>query len=232
MIIEIALFTSLSSKGKRLEETLMISDSEMKKHLKSRLNQKCGKEVEVEISSIHSGAHEYESHKAVLYSDVVIFDGSLEEDGIVLGENYACISHAPYLMDNVIVVIRTELPINFIPNSYQTNVVPIGEAMEEERERNPQKHYTNEEIIEWLKGCFATMIEEGRLPRKPEFKITKEQLTDSNTILNYFNKIYPLTEGNKKNRYEKCNYYCKKFNVTDFEGSPRETESFTARNIA
>lgn len=202
MKIEIVLFTSSSLEGKRLEKMLLTSNSETKKHLKSLLYHKCGTEVDVEVKSSHSHASEYEFHKAVLYSDVVIFDGSLEEDGIALGENYAGIPHAPYLMDNVIVVSRTELPINFIPNAYQTNVVPIGEETEEEREQNPQKRYTNEEIIEWLKGCLAKMIEEGRLPRKPEFKIAKELLTDSKTILNYFNKIYPLTEGNKKNRYE------------------------------
>lgn len=200
MKIEITLFASSSLEGRELEKTFV--GETLAQAIKSLMVEKVGLCVDVEINSIRSDAPEYEFHKAVLYSDVVIFDGSLEEDGIALGENYACIPHAPYLMDNVIVVSRTELPINFIPNAYQTNVVPIGEEMEEERKRNPQKHYTNEEIIEWLKGCLATMIEEGRLPRKPEFKIVKELLTDSKTILNYFNKIYSLTEGNKKNRYE------------------------------
>ena len=200
MRIEIALFASSSLKGRELEKTL--GSESLMQSITSLLMEKVEKSIEVEINSIHSDAPEYEFHKAVLYSDVVLFDGSLEEDVIALGENYACIPHAPYLMDNVIVVSRTELPINFIPNAYQTNVVPVGEETKEERERNPQKRYTNEEIIEWLKGCFVTMIEEGRLPRKPEFKIAKELLTDCNSILNYFNRIYSLTKGNKKNRYE------------------------------
>ena len=203
MEIDINIFASSSTEGKALERALLDSGNKgFNSSVISLIREKIGRNVEVGINSIHSDAPEYEFHKAVLYSDVVIFDGSLEEDGIALGENYACIPHAPYLMDNVIVVSRTELPINFIPNAYQTNVVPIGEETKEERERNPQKHYTNEEIIEWLKGCLATMVEEGRLPRKPEFKVSKELLTDSNKILNYFNKIYSLTEGNKKNRYE------------------------------
>lgn len=203
MNIIINVFACSSPNSIKLVELLLqkCKDS-LYQYILSLLEEKHENPINVEINSIHSEAPEYEFHKAVLYSDVVIFDGSLEEDGIALGENYACIPHAPYLMDNVIVVSRTELPINFIPNACQTNVVPIGEETKEERERNPQKHYTNEEIIEWLKGCLATMIKEGRLPRNPEFKIAKEQLTDYNTILNYFNKIYPLTEGNKKNRYE------------------------------
>lgn len=203
MTIDVNIFSSSSSKGRVLERILLDSkNKDINSSVVSLFREKIDRTVKVEINSIHSDAPEYEFYRAALYSDVVIFDGSLEEDDIALGENYACIPHAPYLMDNVIVVSRTELPINFIPNAYQTNVVPIGEETKEERERNPQKHYTNEEIIEWLKGCLATMIEEGRLPRKPAFKIAKELLTDSNTILNYFNKIYSLTEGNKKNRYE------------------------------
>ena len=200
MKIEITIFASSSLEGRELEKTFV--GEELAQAITSLTVEKVGQCVDVEVKSIHSHASEYEFHKAVLYSDVVIFDGSLEEDGIALGENYACIPHAPYLMDNVIVVSRTELPINFIPNAYQTNVLPMGEETEEEREQNPQKRYTNEEIIEWLIGCLAKMLEEGRLPTKPEFKIAKELLTDSKTILNYFNKIYPLTEGNKKNRYE------------------------------
>lgn len=202
MLVEISVFPSRSPKGKSLEEMLLGLDSVINRHLATLLSTAHGLDIEVVINSISSSAPEYEFHRAVLYSDVVIFDGSLEEDGIALGENYACIPHAPYLMDNVIVVSRTELPINFIPNAYQTNVVPIGEETKEEREWNPQKHNTNEEIIGWLKECLGVMAEEGRLPRKPEFKIAKEQLTDCKTILNYFNKIYPLTEMSKKNRYE------------------------------
>ena len=200
MKIEITIFASSSLEGRELEKTFV--GEELAQAITSLTVEKVGQCVDVEVKSIHSHASEYEFHKVVLYSDVVIFDGSLEEDGIALGENYACIPHAPYLMDNVIVVSRTELPINFIPNAYQTHVLPMGEETEEEREQNPQKRYTNEEIIEWLIGCLAKMIEEGRLPKKPEFKINKELLADSKTILNYFNKIYPLTEGNKKNRYE------------------------------
>ena len=63
-------------------------------YIMSLLEGKQGGSIDVEINTIHYEALEYEFHKAVLYSDVVIFDGSLEEDGITLGENYACIPHA------------------------------------------------------------------------------------------------------------------------------------------
>ena len=126
MNIIINVFASSSLKGIKLVELLLqkCKDS-LCQYILSLLEEKHEDSIDVEINSIHSDTPEYEFHKAVLYSDVVIFDGSLEEDGIALGENYACVTHAPYLMDNVIVVSRTELPINFIPNAYQTNVVPI-----------------------------------------------------------------------------------------------------------
>lgn len=120
MLVEISVFPSRSPKGKSLEEMLLGLDGVINRHLATLLSTAHGLDIEVVINSISSSAPEYEFHRAVLYSDVVIFDGSLEEDGIALGENYACIPHAPYLMDNVIVVSRTELPINFIPNAYQT----------------------------------------------------------------------------------------------------------------
>lgn len=201
MTIEISVFSSSSYEGKLLEK-MLIDDSEIKKQLKSLLNQKGSLNIDVNTNFIQSDAIEYEFHRVVLYSDVVIFDGSLEEDGISLGNNYACIPHAPYLMDNVIVVSRTELPINFIPNAYQTNVTPIGEESEDERKQNSKKKYSNEEIVEWLKGCLMTMVEEERLPRKPEYKVAKELLTDGNVICDYFNKVYSLTERYKKNRYK------------------------------
>ena len=105
MRIEKALFASSSLKGRELEKTL--GSESLMQSITSLLMEKVEKSIEVEINSIHSDAPEYEFHKAVLYSDVVLFDGSLEEDVIALGENYACIPHAPYLMDNVIVVSRT-----------------------------------------------------------------------------------------------------------------------------
>lgn len=118
MKMEIVLFASSSLEGQELEMTLI--EESLSQSITSLLMEKEEQSVEEEINSIHSDAPEYEFHKAMFYSDVVIFDGSLEEDGIALGENYACIPHAPYLMDNVIVISRTELPINFIPNAYQT----------------------------------------------------------------------------------------------------------------
>lgn len=202
-MIEITIFASSSIQGRELEKALLSSDKDsIKQHIVSLLEKEYNAVFEVYIRSIHSEAPEYEFHRAVLYSDIVIFDGSIEDEGIELGENYACIPHAPYLMDNVIVVSRTELPINFIPNAFQTNVTPIGEESDEERKTNSHKHYSNEVIIEWLKGCLTKMFAEKRIPRNSDYKIAKELLVDAQTILAYANKIYSLTEKYKKNRYE------------------------------
>ena len=137
MKIEITIFASSSLEGRELEKTFV--GEKLAQAITSLTVEKVGQRVDVEINSIHSGTPEYEFHKAVLYSDVVIFDGSLEEDGIALGENYACIPHAPYLMDNVIVVSRTELPINFIPMLIKQMYCPL----EKKRRKNEKEIHRN-----------------------------------------------------------------------------------------
>lgn len=154
-MIEITIFVSSSIQGRGLEMALLSSDKDSIKQ------QEYNAVFEVYIRSIHSEAPKYEFHRSVLYSDIVIFDGSIEDEGIELGENYACIPYAPYLMDNVIVVSITKIPINFIPNAFQTNITSIGEESEEERKINSTKHYPNEEIIEWLNGFSTRMFVEN-----------------------------------------------------------------------
>ena len=172
--------------------------------------------------------------RAELYSDLVIFDGSLEEDDCIkLGDNYACIRHACYLMDNVVVVSRTELPLNFIPNSFQTNVLPVGEELMESHQFYSDKICTNADIIRWLKKHLATLFQENRLPRKQQFKISKDSLSYEDIFTNPINivecndKIYSQTKHYLKNRYEhtafisyRSYYYdnlCNGFNVKKLE---------------
>ena len=73
MTIEISVFSSFSYEGKLLEK-MLIADSETKKQLKSLLNQKGSLNIDMKTNFIQSDALEYEFHRAVFYSDVVIFD--------------------------------------------------------------------------------------------------------------------------------------------------------------
>lgn len=117
-------------------------------------------------------ASENEFFKAQLESDLVIFDGSLEaETGLKLGDNYSPVGHAPYLLDNVLVVSRTVLPVNYIPS--ETNVPPVGEEARVETTPGlflPQKSYTNQAICQWIEKKLCQWIKAGRLPRTTAYK--------------------------------------------------------------
>lgn len=78
MKIEITIFASSSLEGRELEKTFV--GEKLAQAITSLTVEKVGQCVDVEINSIHSDAPEYEFRKAVLYSDVVIFDGSLYVD--------------------------------------------------------------------------------------------------------------------------------------------------------
>lgn len=92
-------------------------------------------------------------------SDIVIFDASIEEyENGLLGDNYKCATHAPYLNSNVLVVSRTVLPLNFIPHT--TNVLPFGENFNigQNGKIKPIVLYTNEAIVEFIQEKVAILI--------------------------------------------------------------------------
>jgi hypothetical protein len=157
-------------------------------------------------------AIDLEFFKAQLEDDIVIFDGSLEDEGLKLGDNYSCVGHAPYLMDNVVVVSRTVLPINYIPN--ESNVPPIGEEksiIDRSGRITSKKSYSNEEICSWLTDAFYQWIIAGRLPRKGEFKRSLPSLevmfngkNDNNSAKLLADELLTISEKTKK--YLKVKY--------------------------
>ena len=214
MEIAVALFTSSSKAGIALESDLkenlslyLVKALEKVRRQTNALS--AGLSLIPVFHSIKRCALEIDFFKAQLECDLVIFDGSLEEDGLKLGDNYSCVGHAPYLLDNVIVVSRTVLPINYIPN--ETNVPPIGE--EEQIEENlPKKNYTNIEICSWLTDRFCQWIIAGRLPRKSEYKrrlppLEKlfngaDDVASIQWLVKEASEISEKTQIYKQNRYE------------------------------
>jgi hypothetical protein len=92
--------------------------------------------------------------RACLGDDAVVFDGSVEDD---VGSNYAAATAQPMAMDHVLVVSRTQLPLNFYglreggsPNS--------GGATDGRSE------LSNEELLRWL---LAQIVELSAHPRPP-----------------------------------------------------------------
>lgn len=124
--------------------------------------------------------------QSALNNEIVIIDASIEDiNGEDLGVNYECITPAVSSLDNVLIVSRTELPLNFIP--CRSNVAPLGqkdptddkpiqESMctaclleEKDKPHNDlttyKKEYSNEYIIAWLKCTLLKMHKNGRLLR-------------------------------------------------------------------
>lgn len=218
MNLSVSLFTSPSKEGMALESQLK-EDITYYLHLAlERANLLTNKRFQnlvfkVTFSSIKRCASENEFLKAQLEDDLVIFDGSLEDDGLKLGDNYSCTGHAPYLMDNVMVVSRTVLPINYIPNT--TNVHPVGEGEKNTDQSDRliiKKSYTNEEIGLWLTNTFCEWVIDGRLPRKSEYKRNLPPLevlfdgkNDERAVQWFVKELTDVSEKTKiysKNRYE------------------------------
>lgn len=176
MNISVSLFMSPSKDGIALEAQLIENitkyiESALKEANQLTNNQFQYLSLEPVFRSIQRCASENEFLKAQLVDDLVIFDGALEDTGLKLGDNYSCTGHAPYLMDNVIVVSRTVLPINYIPTT--TNVSPIGEEekiIEPTGQLISKKTFTNDEIGVWLIDTLSQWIADERIPRKNEFK--------------------------------------------------------------
>mgnify|MGYP003212875295 FL=1 len=111
--------------------------------------------------------------KAALNNDIVIVDGSLEEDefkkfNLDFGANYECITPAVMSLDNVLILSRTQIPLNFTP--LRSNVRRMGQYEDEVNEDNEgrkgyQLEYSNSQIISWLKKELIAMNEANRLVR-------------------------------------------------------------------
>jgi hypothetical protein len=145
--------------------------------------------------------NQFDMLKAVLESDVVIFDASVEWDEAKgYDSNYEAATANPTTDDRILVVSRTKLPINFVP--MRSNIPILGE--EEKIEVNgvcqSKYNYTNEEIIEWVKKELTEMIVEGRIPKKPDMKLDVPPFYQLSTIGN------KLTTYIEKNSQDSLDY--------------------------
>ena len=111
--------------------------------------------------------------KAALNNNIVIVDGSLEEDefkkfNLDFGANYECITPAVMSLDNVLILSRTQIPLNFTP--LRSNVRRMGQYEDKvNKENNGRKgyqlEYSNKQIASWLKKELIAMNEANRLVR-------------------------------------------------------------------
>lgn len=122
--------------------------------------------------------NQYDMLKACMADDLVIFDASIEQDESGSWDsNYAAATANPCALDNVLVVSRTRLPINF--SCLRTNVPELGQNDKDDNGL-PITTFTNEDIIKWVKLEIEQMtkpfIMQGsetlnpRIPVRPDMK--------------------------------------------------------------
>lgn len=226
----------------------------------SSMVSKCLKELENELSytfafhlqpakglSRTSESSAYQLLKAAFNNEIVIVDGSLEQNEYPdenihnFGSNYECLTPAVMSMDNILILSRTQIPLNFTP--MRTNVKKLG-VMEDKfnpansSKRGYQLEYTNQQIVDWLKVEITNMANSGRLKRNPELKLdvanisnTEELLSKQNEILGENIDFMKFFNASSKKKcfisYRGCYYNRKKYNGKyDIEEVRKEIENY------
>lgn len=196
MSLTINFFKSYSEKAKELSDKI-------KKELEDFLRDVMGIEANVIISESKGlkpegdkPASAFKVLQSALNGEIVIIDASIEEcDGYDLGINYECITPATSSLDNILIVSRTELPLNYIP--CRSNVALLGrndisakelfgDKFDDELKKimpcndkgKYKKEYSNEFIMAWLKYTLLKMDKNGRLNREHLPKLDVSNFTD------------------------------------------------------
>lgn len=106
----------------------------------------------------------------------------MEEDefkklNLDFGANYECITPAVMSLDNVLILSRTQIPLNFTP--LRSNVKRMGKYEDEVNEDNKGKkgyqlEYSNKQIVLWLKKELIAMNNSDRLVRDIKLQLNIE----------------------------------------------------------
>lgn len=120
-------------------------------------------------------------------NEIVIVDASLDAEELTnpsdFGSNYECLTPAVMSLDNVLVLSRTQIPLNFLPT--RTNVKRLGDDYDPVNEINSGKkgyelRYSNGQIISWLENELISMSKEGRLYRDSELLAKESKILEEN----------------------------------------------------
>lgn len=127
------------------------------------------------ISVVYNGV-QYDMLKACMADDLVIFDASIEQDESGSWDsNYTAATANPCALDNILVVSRTRLPINF--STLRTNVPELGQN-DKDANGKPITEFANEEIVQWVKLEIEQMTKEfpiqGSKPLSPRIPVDND----------------------------------------------------------
>lgn len=195
--ITIKFFRAYSEKAEELKEML---ENTLVDTLRSQLG------IESTLAVCESRGFPISSMKmlsAAFNNEIVIIDGSIEEaDGYELGINYECVTPIVSSLDNIIIVSRTQLPLNLI--ACRSNVASLGEKDTLNPDNNKGgyiKSYTNTHIQNWLFRELSSMNSNNRLCR------TDNLIIDMNLPINELMKreMQVMTENQSAIAKEKAN---------------------------
>lgn len=170
-MLKINYFKAYSENGSELLDKI-------DKYLAADLKAEIGIDVVVSLHdskglSRKKDSSPYKVLSAALQNEIVIIDASIEEvEGYKLGVNYECITPAVSSLDNVLIVSRTQLPLNFI--ACRSNVAPLGEKDPLHGNRilrGYARSYNNEQIYGWICGELKKMHDNGRLFRSDDLYV-------------------------------------------------------------
>lgn len=165
----------ITSKTQELKTMVykLLKDLQNEIHLNFIFEEKLAYGLKGEISS------PFQLVKAALNNDIVIVDGSLEEDefkkfNLDFGANYECITPAVMSLDNVLILSRTQIPLNLTP--LRSNVKRMGKDEDKVNTNNNgrkgyQLEYSNEQIVSWLKNELTDMNNTHRLVRDANLRL-------------------------------------------------------------
>ena len=98
-------------------------------------------DFDIQVQSFSSlNSTQKDVNKSSLYDDLVIFDASVEKN-----HNYNCATEQPKVLEHILVISRTYLPINF--HGIRKGGYP-----------NFPEIFSNDEILVWLKNELTTLI--------------------------------------------------------------------------
>ena len=148
--------------------------------------------VKTEVRVVERG-NQFDFVQACLGDDVVIFDGSVEDEK---GSNYEAATAQATCMDHVLVVGRTKLPLNF----FGLRKGGHPELIKSSTKEADKDDFDNDRIIKWIRTNLYDLSKD--LPRSEEDRIS---ITSFSEMSNYADKLNVVSQKIMERSLDKYN---------------------------
>ena len=174
----------------------------------------------------------YKVLKSAFNGEIVLIDASVEgnDNDVEFGNNYECLTPAAMNLDNIIILSRTQLPLNFLPT--RSNVSKLGDDTDivnpdNDTHRGFRKTYSNSQIVCWLMSELKRMhnnthtgkdyVKYNRLHRDPTYTIDIDKYANSISELIRLQECV-FNENEKALKLEKSTHSCSKKCFISYRG--------------